>query len=179
MHNKITVVGAGYVGLSLAVLLSQKNYVKLLDIDKRKIELIQNRISPIQDEYIENFLAEKELHLRAMTDETDAYCDAEFIIVATPTNYDAGKDYFDTSTVEKVIDQALLVNPQAVIVIKSTVPVGFTQQISCRYAQAEILFSPEFLRESKALYDNLYPSRIIVGGVITILLTWQVDLQIF
>ncbi len=164
MHNKITVVGAGYVGLSLAVLLSQKNYVKLLDIDKRKIELIQNRISPIQDEYIENFLAEKELHLRAMTDETDAYCDAEFIIVATPTNYDAGKDYFDTSTVEKVIDQALLVNPQAVIVIKSTVPVGFTQQISCRYAQAEILFSPEFLRESKALYDNLYPSRIIVGG---------------
>ena len=163
MYKKITVVGAGYVGLSLAVLLSQENDVKLLDIDKRKIELIRNRISPIRDEYIEKFLAEKELRLCAMTDAAEAYCSAEFIIVATPTNYDAEKNYFDTSTVETVINQALMANPQAVIVIKSTVPVGFTQQISGRYDHAQILFSPEFLRESKALFDNLYPSRIIVG----------------
>lgn len=162
-QNKIVVVGAGYVGLSLAVLLSQENCVKLIDIDKRKIELIRNRISPLQDDYIEKFLAEKELHLNAIPAEEDAYEDAEFVIVATPTNYDAEKNYFDTSSVEKTVDLALLKNPKAVIVIKSTVPVGFTKHLSSRYEQAQIVFSPEFLRESKALYDNLYPSRIIVG----------------
>ena len=167
MHSKITVVGAGYVGLSLAVLLAQKNIVKLLDIDREKIRLIQNRISPLQDEYIEKYFAEKELHLQAMLMEKGTYGDAlssaEFVIIATPTDYDAGKNYFDTSTVEEVVGQVLQENPKAVIVIKSTVPVGFTKQLSSRYKDARIVFSPEFLRESKALYDNLYPSRIIVG----------------
>lgn len=167
MHSKITVVGAGYVGLSLAVLLAQKNIVKLLDIDREKIKLIQNRISPLQDEYIEKYFAEKELHLQAMLMEKGTYGDAlssaEFVIIATPTDYDAGKNYFDTSTVEEVVGQVLQENPKAVIVIKSTVPVGFTKQLSSRYKDARIVFSPEFLRESKALYDNLYPSRIIVG----------------
>ena len=160
---RITVVGAGYVGLSLAILLSQENRVKLIDIDKEKIEQIRNRISPLQDEYIEKYLAEKDLNLCTMLVDRGVYRDADYVIIATPTNYDASKNYFDTSTVEMTVEQALKENPKAVIVIKSTVPVGFTSHISSKYGNAQILFSPEFLRESKALYDNLYPSRIIVG----------------
>lgn len=160
---KIAVAGTGYVGLSLAVLLSQNNEVIAVDIAPEKVELINSWKSPIQDEYIEKYLKEKELHLTAVTDAEDAFKKADFIIIATPTNYDSQKNFFDTSAVESVIKQVLLCNPSAIMVIKSTVPVGFTDSIREKFGTQNILFSPEFLRESKALYDNLYPSRIIIG----------------
>ena len=163
MNNNIAVAGAGYVGLSLAVLLSQKNNVKLIDIDENKIDLINRKISPLKDEYIEKYLSNKELHLQASKHYEEIYKAAQIVIVATPTNYDVSKNYFDTSSVESVIEQVISINPDAVIVIKSTVPVGFTERMKERHHNIKILFSPEFLRESKALYDNLYPSRIIVG----------------
>ncbi|MBQ6160861.1 MAG: nucleotide sugar dehydrogenase [Oscillospiraceae bacterium] len=161
--RKIAVAGTGYVGLSLAVLLAQHNQVKAVDILPAKVALINQRKSPIQDEYIERYLAERELDLAATLDAEAAYRDAEFVIVSAPTNYDPTQNYFDTSAVESVIGQVTAVNPDAVIIIKSTVPVGFTEQIVQRTGNRRILFSPEFLRESKALYDNLYPSRIILG----------------
>lgn len=160
---KIAVAGTGYVGLSMAVLLSQYHDVAAVDIIPEKIDLINKKKSPIQDAYIETFLKEKKLHLSATLDGDAAYRDAEYIIIAVPTNYDAKTHFFDTSAVEKVIEQILKVNMTAVIVIKSTVPVGYTQSLLEKYNTDNILFSPEFLRESKALYDNLYPSRIIVG----------------
>ncbi len=160
---KIAVAGTGYVGLSLAVLLSQHNEVVAVDIIPEKVEKINKRISPIQDEYIEKYLAEKELDLTATLDGKSAYSSAEFVIIAAPTNYDPQKDFFDTSAVESVIESVLSVNANAVMVIKSTVPVGYTEHIRKKFGMDKILFSPEFLRESKALYDNLYPSRIIVG----------------
>lgn len=160
---KIAVAGTGYVGLSMAVLLSQYHDVAAVDIIPEKIDLINKKKSPIQDAYIETFLREKKLHLSATLDGDAAYRDAEYIIIAVPTNYDAKTHFFDTSAVEKVIEQILKVNMTAVIVIKSTVPVGYTQSLLEKYNTDNILFSPEFLRESKALYDNLYPSRIIVG----------------
>lgn len=160
---KIAVAGTGYVGLSLAVLLSQQNQVTAVDIVPEKVEAINNKKSPIRDEYIEKYLAEKKLNLYATLDGDAAYRDADFVIVAAPTNYDSKKNFFDTSAVEAVIRQVMAVNAGAVIVIKSTVPVGFTKQIREKTGNKNILFSPEFLRESKALYDNLYPSRIIVG----------------
>ncbi|MCR5543132.1 MAG: nucleotide sugar dehydrogenase [Eubacterium sp.] len=160
---KIAVAGTGYVGLSLAVLLSQKNEVVAVDIVSEKVEMINNKKSPIQDKEIEEYLSSKELNLRATVDGRDAYKDAEFIIVAAPTNYDSEKNYFDTSAVEAVIELAREVNKEAVIIIKSTIPVGYTESLRKKYNDDKILFSPEFLRESKALYDNLYPSRIIVG----------------
>ncbi len=172
---KIAVAGTGYVGLSMATLLAQHNEVVAVDIIPQKVEMINKRISPIQDEYIEKYFAEKELNLTATLDAESAYKDAEFVIVAAPTNYDSQKNFFDTSAVEKVIDLVLQYNPEAVIVIKSTIPVGYTRSLYVKYAQRfaqdealkskkfNLLFSPEFLRESKALYDNLYPSRIIVG----------------
>lgn len=160
---KIAVAGTGYVGLSLAVLLSQNNEVTAVDIISEKVEKINNRISPIQDEYIEKYLAEKELKLTATTDGAKAYSDADFVIIAAPTNYDSKLNYFDTSAVEAVIELVLQVNPSATMIIKSTIPVGYTQSVRKKYNTDNILFSPEFLRESKALYDNLYPSRIIVG----------------
>lgn len=163
MNNNIAVAGAGYVGLSLAVLLSQKNNVKLIDIDENKIDLINRKISPLKDEYIEKYLSNKELHLQASKHYEEIYKAAQIVIVATPTNYDVSKNYFDTSSVESVIEQVSSINPDAVIVIKSTVPVGFTERMKEGHHNIKILFSPEFLRESKALYDNLYPSRIIVG----------------
>lgn len=163
MNYNIAVAGAGYVGLSLAVLLSQKNNVKLIDIDENKIDLINRKISPLKDEYIEKYLSNKELHLQASKHYEEIYKAAQIVIVATPTNYDVSKNYFDTSSVESVIEQVISINPDAVIVIKSTVPVGFTERMKERHHNIKILFSPEFLRESKALYDNLYPSRIIVG----------------
>ncbi len=159
----IAIAGTGYVGLSLAVLLSQHNKVIAVDIVEDKVNLINNRKSPIRDEYIEKFLKEKKLDLNATLDWETTYKNADFIIVATPTNYDPDKNYFDTSAVESVIEQVMDINPNAVIVVKSTVPVGFTRKIKSRYAKIKILFSPEFLRESKALYDNLFPSRIIIG----------------
>ena len=164
----ITVAGTGYVGLSIATLLAQHNHVTAVDVIPEKVELINNRKSPIQDEYIEKYLAEKELDLTATLDGAAAYKEAEFIIIATPTNYNPQKSFFDTSHVEEVIDLVLSVNPDAVMVIKSTVPVGFSRGLYVKYAakgvkKLNLLFSPEFLRESKALYDNLYPSRIIVG----------------
>ena len=161
---KISVAGTGYVGLSLAVLLSQKHEVVALDILPDKVELINNRKSPIKDEYIEKYFAEKDLNLRATLDAKDAYTDAEYVIIAAPTNYDSEKNSFDTSAVEAVVDQILTYNANAVIVIKSTIPVGYTQGLISDKNYDKILFSPEFLRESKALYDNLYPSRIIVGA---------------
>lgn len=166
---KITVVGTGYVGLSLAVLLSQYHEVTAVDIIAEKVELINSRRSPIQDEYIEKFLQEdslgiRKLKLHATLDAQAAYQEAEYVIVATPTNYDSKKNFFDTSAVENVIEGVLRVNPSAIIVIKSTIPVGFTETVRKKYNCRNILFSPEFLRESKALYDNLYPSRIIVGA---------------
>lgn len=170
---KIAVAGTGYVGLSIATLLSQHNEVIAVDIIPEKVDKINKRISPIQDEYIEKYLTEKKLNLRATLDSTDAYRNAEFVIIAVPTNYDPQKNFFDTHNIEDVIDLVLEVNPQATIIIKSTIPVGYCNSLYVKYAQKfisnskkhklRLLFSPEFLRESKALYDNLYPSRIIVG----------------
>ena len=160
---KIAVAGTGYVGLSLAVLLAQHNKVTAVDIIPEKVDMINNKKSPIQDDYIEEYLATKELNLKATLDAKEAYSDAEFVIVAAPTNYDPKQNYFDTSAVEKVIDLVMEYNPDAYIVIKSTVPVGYAERIRKEKNNDYIMFSPEFLRESKALYDNLYPSRIIVG----------------
>ena len=160
---KIAVAGTGYVGLSIAVLLAQHHHVTAVDILPEKVEKINRRQSPIQDEYIEKYLAEKPLDLTATLDGEAAYRDAEFVVVAAPTNYDSRKNFFDTSAVEAVLDLVMQVNPDAVIVIKSTIPVGYTRHIREKTGNRNILFSPEFLRESKALYDNLYPSRIIVG----------------
>ena len=174
-NSKIAVAGTGYVGLSIATLLAQHHPVTAVDVIPEKVEKINNRISPIQDEYIEKYLAEKELNLKATLDGASAYKDADFIVIAAPTNYDPVKNYFDTSHVEEVIDLVLEVNPDAVMVIKSTIPVGYCRSLYVKYAEKfrtspalqgkkfNLLFSPEFLRESKALYDNLYPSRIIVG----------------
>lgn len=161
---KITVAGLGYVGLSMAVLLAQNNEVTAADIVEQKVDMVNRRESPIADEYIERYLAEKELSLKAVKASADAYRSAELIVVAAPTNYDEERNYFDTSAVESVIEQILSVNDSAVIVIKSTVPVGYTRSVRERYKRGRIIFSPEFLREGKALYDNLYPSRIIVGA---------------
>lgn len=160
---KIAVAGTGYVGLSIATLLSQHHKVLAVDIVPEKVEMINRRQSPIQDEYIEKYFAEKELDLTATLDAEMAYKSAEVVVIAAPTNYDSQKNYFDTSSVEEVIELVLRVNPDAIIVIKSTIPVGYTQSIRQKFQTENILFSPEFLRESKALYDNLYPSRIIVG----------------
>ena len=163
MNKKIAVAGTGYVGLSIAVLLAQHNQVMAVDIVPEKVELINQRKSPIQDEYIEKYLAEKELNLTATLDAEEAYKDADIVVVATPTNYDSKKNFFDTSAVEAVIQLVIENNPDAIMVIKSTIPVGFTASVREKYHCDNIIFSPEFLRESKALYDNLYPSRIIVG----------------
>ena len=159
----IAVAGTGYVGLSIATLLAQHHKVLAVDIVPEKVEMINRRQSPIQDEYIEKFFAEKELDLTATLDAETAYRKAEFVVIAAPTNYDSQKNYFDTSAVEQVIELVLRVNPKAIMVIKSTIPVGYTESVRKKYGTENILFSPEFLRESKALYDNLYPSRIIVG----------------
>ena len=161
---KITVAGTGYVGLSIAVLLSQKNTVSAIDIVEEKVKLINSRRSPIADEYIEKYLKEKKLDLRATTDSEEAYSGADFVVIAAPTNYDSRLNFFDTSAVENVIETARKYNREATLVIKSTVPVGYTSLVRKKYGDDNIIFSPEFLRESKALYDNLYPSRIIVGA---------------
>lgn len=165
MNNsrKIAVAGTGYVGLSIATLLSQHHQVTAVDIIPEKIAMINQRKSPIQDEYIENFFKEKTLKLHATLDAIDAYKNSEFIIIATPTNYDPVKNYFDTTHVEEVIKLVIDVNPQAIIIIKSTVPVGYTADIRAKFKFKNIIFSPEFLREGRALYDNLYPNRIIIG----------------
>lgn len=168
MKKNIAVAGTGYVGLSIAILLAQHHHVTAVDVIPEKVEKINQKISPIQDEYIEKYLAEKELDLSATLDGASAYKDADFVVIAAPTNYDPVKNYFDTTHVEEVIDLVLEVNPDSVMVIKSTIPVGYTRNLYLKYAQKgvkqfNLLFSPEFLRESKALYDNLYPSRIIVG----------------
>ena len=160
---KIAVAGTGYVGLSIATLLSRHHKVTAVDIVPEKVELINNKKSPIQDEYIEKYLAEKELDLTATLDAKEAYSDADFVVIAAPTNYDSKKNFFDTSAVEAVIKLVIEYNPEAIMVIKSTIPVGFTASVREKYHCDNIIFSPEFLRESKALYDNLYPSRIIVG----------------
>lgn len=162
-NMKIAVAGTGYVGLSLATLLSQHHQVTAVDVVAEKVELINNRKSPIKDEYIERYLAEKPLLLKATTNGAEAYKDADFVIIATPTNYDPVKNYFDTTHVEEVIELVMQVNPNAIMVIKSTIPVGYTENVRQKYGCDNIIFAPEFLRESKALYDNLYPSRIIVG----------------
>jgi len=159
----IAVAGTGYVGLSIATLLAQHNHVTAVDIVPEKVELINNKKSPIQDDYIEKYLAEKELDLTAMLDGEAAYKNADYVVIAAPTNYDSKKNYFDTSAVEAVIELVLKVNPDAIMVIKSTIPVGYTESVRKKYNTSNIIFSPEFLRESKALYDNLYPSRIIVS----------------
>jgi len=160
---KIAVAGTGYVGLSIATLLSQHHPVMAVDVVKEKVELINNKRSPIQDDYIEQYLSEKDLNLTATMDAETAYKDADFVVIATPTNYDPVKNYFDTRHVEEVIEIVMKVNPKAIMVIKSTIPVGYTENIRAKYKCDNILFAPEFLRESKALYDNLYPSRIIIG----------------
>ena len=160
---KIAVAGTGYVGLSIACLLSQHNEVKAVDIIKEKVDLINARKSPIQDDYIEKYLAEKDLNLEATMDAEYAYKDADFVVIAAPTNYDSKKNFFDTSAVENVIELVLKYNPNAIMVIKSTIPVGYTESVRKKFNTKNIIFSPEFLRESKALYDNLYPSRIIVS----------------
>ena len=162
-HMKIAVAGTGYVGLSIATLLAQHNEVVAVDVIPEKVDKINNRQSPIQDEYIERYLAEKDLNLTATLDGEKAYSEAEFVVVATPTNYDPVTNYFDTTLVEDVINLVIKVNPQAIMVIKSTIPVGYTESIRQKTGSQNILFAPEFLRETKALYDNLYPSRIIVG----------------
>ena len=159
----IAVAGTGYVGLSIATLLAQHHKVLAVDIVPEKVEMINRRQSPIQDEYIEKYFAEKELDLTATLDAEMAYKEAELVVIAAPTNYDSQKNYFDTSAVEAVIELVLRVNPKAIMVIKSTIPVGYTESVRKKFSTENILFSPEFLRESKALYDNLYPSRIIVG----------------
>lgn len=160
---KIAVAGTGYVGLSIATLLSQHHPIMAVDVVKEKVELINNKRSPIQDDYIEQYLSEKDLNLTATMDAETAYKDADFVVIATPTNYDPVKNYFDTRHVEEVIEIVMKVNPKAIMVIKSTIPVGYTENIRAKYKCDNILFAPEFLRESKALYDNLYPSRIIIG----------------
>ena len=160
---KIAVAGTGYVGLSLAVLLAQHNKVYAVDIVPEKVELINNKKSPIQDEYIEKYLAEKELDLTATLDAESAYSNADFVVIAAPTNYDSVTQHFNTAAVENVIELVMKANPNAIMVIKSTVPVGYTASVREKYNCKNIIFSPEFLRESKALYDNLFPSRIIVG----------------
>ena len=160
---KIAVAGTGYVGLSIAILLSQHHQVTAVDIVPEKVDLINNRKSPIQDDYIEKYLAEKELNLTATLDAKEAYSDADFVVIAVPTNYDSKKNFFDTSAVEAVIKLVIEYNPEAIMVIKSTIPVGYTASVREKFHCDNIIFSPEFLRESKALYDNLYPSRIIVG----------------
>lgn len=160
---KIAVAGTGYVGLSIACLLSQHNEVKAVDIIKEKVDLINSKKSPIQDDYIEKYLSEKDLNLEATLDAEYAYSDADFVVIAAPTNYDSKKNFFDTSAVENVIELVLKYNPSAIMVIKSTIPVGYTESVRKKYNTSNIIFSPEFLRESKALYDNLYPSRIIVS----------------
>ena len=160
---RIAVAGTGYVGLSIATLLAQHHQVTAVDVIPEKVELINRRQSPLQDEYIEKYLAEKPLRLSATLDGASAYADADFVVIAAPTNYDPARNYFDTSHVEEVIELVMKVNPRAVMVIKSTVPVGYTQSVRERFGSSRIIFSPEFLRESKALYDNLFPSRIIVG----------------
>lgn len=160
---KIAVAGTGYVGLSIATLLSQHHPVMAVDVVKEKVELINNKRSPIQDAYIEQYLSEKDLNLTATMDAETAYKDADFVVIATPTNYDPVKNYFDTRHVEEVIEIVMKVNPKAIMLIKSTIPVGYTENIRAKYKCDNILFAPEFLRESKALYDNLYPSRIIIG----------------
>ena len=161
---KVAVAGTGYVGLSIATLISQHHRVMAVDIIPQKVTQINNRISPIQDEYIEKYFQEKELDLTATLNGKDAYKDADFVVIAAPTNYDAIKNYFDTSHVEEVIDLVLQVNPNAIIIIKSTIPVGYCNSLYEKYGKdLKLLFAPEFLRESKALYDNLYPSRIIIG----------------
>ena len=162
-NMKIAVAGTGYVGLSIATLLSQHHQVVAVDVVPEKVELINKRKSPIQDDYIEKYLAEKELNLKATTDGAAAYKDADFVVIATPTNYDTVRNYFDTSHVEEVIELVKQVNPDAIMVIKSTIPVGYTENVRKKMNSNNIIFAPEFLRESKALYDNLYPSRIIVG----------------
>ena len=163
---KIAVAGTGYVGLSIATLLAQHHDVTAVDVVPEKVEMINRRQSPIQDEYIEKYLAEKDLHLTATLDAESAYKDAEYVVIAAPTNYDPHRNYFDTSAVENVIETVLRVNKSAIMVIKSTIPVGYTKSVREKYGCDNLLFSPEFLRESKALYDNLYPSRIIVGTVL-------------
>lgn len=163
MNRKIAVAGTGYVGLSIATLLAQHNHVTAVDIIPEKVDLINHKKSPIQDEYIEKYLAEKELDLTATLNAEEAYKDAEFVVIAAPTNYDSKKNYFDTSAVEAVIKLVMEYNPEAIMVIKSTIPVGYTSSVREKTGSKNIIFSPEFLRESKALYDNLYPSRIIVG----------------
>ncbi len=160
---KITIAGTGYVGLSIATLLAQHNEVTAVDIVQERVDMVNNKISPIQDDYIEEYLKNKELNLRATIDAETGYKDAEFVVIAAPTNYDSVKNFFDTSAVEDVIDKVMMYNPNAIMVIKSTIPVGYTETIRNKTGSRNIIFSPEFLRESKALYDNLYPSRIIVG----------------
>lgn len=162
-NMKIAVAGTGYVGLSIATLLAQHHHVVAVDVIPEKVEILNRRVSPIQDEYIEKYFAEKKLDLTATLDAASAYRDADFVVIATPTNYDPVKNYFDTRHVEEVIELVLQVNPQAIMVIKSTIPVGYTEGVRAKYHSDNIIFAPEFLRESKALYDNLYPSRIIVG----------------
>ena len=160
---KIAVAGTGYVGMSIATLLAQYNEVVAVDIVPERVDLVNSGKSPIQDEYIEKYLAEKELNLHATLDAESAYKDADFVVIATPTNYDSQKNFFDTSAVEAVVKSVMAINPDAIMIIKSTIPVGFTESARQKYGTENLLFSPEFLRESKALYDNLYPSRIIVG----------------